>query len=545
MDLKFELDHIYSQVYSMNEASTEDQRILIAGFEDAINEGLGKWLGKVAGKITSAPSKIGRAIKKGYDVVKKGAVDLYNKGKELGTKAVDAVRDFFKKTGEKITDLLDQWGKKITEGWARFTQWCKETYDKIGDSLVKFWQAVKDKSASMVDAVSVFWQNMKNKLRNAYEATKKRFVDFGVNLKNWITENWGKLKEWSSEKYEGAVEWLRLKYEAAIDAIRAGKGKVTDAAKWIATWLVIRPYNWVAAKIKTIPELYKQFKAWLEKQAMEFKLGFEETAGRPFDRAKGFIIPPTFPDLNVSGEAPEEEDVTSRYDASKDPFSLGTKDEWKRLGLAKRTKSGKNNLQVLVEKYYDLKKEGLRDNEIVLSMGAWMVDNFPKSGVVTENSSQELEVKPGEEEKAEKLKEKIDAEKDERRLKLLKRELRSLMKYSDANVDEDTIGSSTIEVIDKVMEDPRISFYLDDADDKSIEKAVIYLSDNGMIDRLMDSKRDLLRILKDNGFTDKAAAALEKYVSSAPKKKKVMPLPEYEYQESMRYIMTFESFNRK
>ena len=547
MDLKFELDRIYEMVYTMNEANEDDKRILIAGFEDAINEGIGKWLGKVAGKVAGAPSKIGKAVKK-------GAVDLYNKGKELGNKAVSAVKDFFKKTGEKISSMLDQWGTKIKEGWAKFTEWCKSTYDKIGDSLVQFWQAVKDKSEGLVDTLTVFWLNMKNKLRLAYESTKKRFVQFGGDLVKWVTDNWDKLKEWSSTKYEGAMEWLRLKYDAAIEALRAGKGKVADAAKWIATWLAIKPYTWIAEKIKRIPEIYKQFKVWLEKQAMEFKLGFEETAGRPFDRAKGFIIPPTFPDVNVRGQASEEEEVTSTYDAGKDPFSLGENNDWKKLGLPKVTKSGKNNIQNIVERYYELQDEGLSKNEIVLSMGSWMLENYKNSGVVTGNSEQNLVVRSGEEKRADELQKRIDAETDKGKITLLRRELRSLQTYDESKVDEDAIGKTTIDVIERVMEDPRISLYLNDASDKKIEAAIDFLSKKGMLDSLTFDKkdgsrevrgRDLERKLKDNGFTDKAVNALTGHLSTMPKKRNVMPLPEMQFEEGMKYIMTFEGFINK
>ena len=547
MQLKAELDSIYEYIYRLNEASAEDQKYLIAGFEDAVNEGIAKWLGKVAGKITSAPSKIGKAIKSGYEKVKTKAKEIYDKGKEFGKKVVSSVKNWFVKAGESISRMMGEWRNKISQGWETFSNWCKATYDKIAGKMLEIWTTLKEKNFGM-DAVMKFWESMKSKLVEAYKATKEKFIQWGGNLSEWVTKNWEKLKDWASEKYDGAVEWLRNKYTAAIEFLKS-KGalageKIKDAAKWIATWLCIKPYTWILDKVKRIPELWNNFKAWLEKQAMEFKLGFEETSGRPFSRAKGFINPPEILEPGIAAPNAQEEEVKSLYDAAKDPFSLGADNDWKKLGLPKRLKSGKNNLQKVADKYYELKQEGLSKTEIALSMGTWMVENFPKSGVVTENSEQELEAKPGEEKRVKELNDRIDAETDKRKLTELKRELRSLMKYSDAKIDEEAIGKTTVGAVESIISDPRISLYLDDASDDLIAGAIEHMSSNGQLDSLIERKRELASLLRNNGVTDKAAAALESHISKMPKKRKVMPLPEMQFEEGMRYIMTFEKFNR-
>ena len=547
MQLKAELDSIYEYIYRLNEASAEEQKYLIAGFEDAVNEGIAKWLGKTAGKIAGAPSRVGKAIKRGYEKATTKAKEIYDKGRDLGRKVVGGVKDWFAKAADSISRMMGEWKDKISQGWEAFSNWCKATYDKIAGKMLEIWTTLKEKNFGM-DAVMKFWESMRSKLAEAYRATKEKFTQWGGNLSEWVTKNWEKLKDWASEKHDGALEWLRNKYTAAIELLKS-KGeiageKIKDAAKWIATWLWIKPYTWILDKVKRIPELWNNFKTWLEKQAMEFKLGFEETSGRPFSRAKGFINPPEILEPGIAAPNAQEEEAKSQYDASKDPFSLGEDNDWKRLGLSKRTKSGRNNLQEIAEKYYDLKKAKLRDNEIALSIGSWMVENFPKSGVVTENSEQRLEVKPGEEKRAKQLRDKIDSETEKGKLTLLKRELRGLMRYSDADVDEEEIGRVTVEVIERAMEDPRISLYLDDADEKSISKAIEHLSDKGMIDRLAERKEDLTRVLKDNGLTERAAAALKAHISKTPKRRKVMPLPEMQYDEGMKHIMTFEKFKR-
>ncbi len=108
MNLKLKLDRIYNEVYRTNEANSEDRKIIIAGFEDAINEGIGKWLGKAAGSIASAPSKIGKAVKTTWDTISNKTKDLYNKGVEKGKEVVANVKDWFKRTGEAISKSIGE-----------------------------------------------------------------------------------------------------------------------------------------------------------------------------------------------------------------------------------------------------------------------------------------------------------------------------------------------------------------------------------------------------------------------------------------------------
>lgn len=548
MQLKAELDSIYYEVYKLSESTGEDQKYLMAGFEDAINEGIAKWLGKMAGKVYSAPSKIGKAIKSGYDKVKTGAKNIYDKGVELGRTAVTKIKDWFSKATESIKNTLGEWKNKLSQGWETFTNWCKETFDKVAGKLTELWKAMKDKNFGM-DALAKFWNSMKEKISEAYNRTKAKFVEFGANIAEWVTKNWEDLKAWSTEKYDGALEWLRNKYDAALEYLKTKGGqvkdKVQDAAKWIATWICIKPYTWILNKVKSIPELFASFKEWLQKQALEFKTGFEDKAGRPWDRAKGFINPPELLPDGIKAPNVEEEEITKTYDETKNPFSLGKNNEWSRLGLSKRTKSGRNLVQAVIEKYHELEGEGLRKNEVELKMGSWMAQTFKKAGVVTGNSEQDLVIKQGNEKRAEELEKKINGTTDKGKLTLLKRELSSLKVYGDAKVDEDEIGKTTVDVVKAVMDDPRIFLYVDDASDENIKNAIDYMSQNGLLDNLTAARVE--SEARNNGLTEKAQKALVDFVKAQPKKRKTMNLPEFEYDEyeSMRYIITFESFKTK
>jgi len=102
MNLQYELDIIYQNVYKMNESlSREDFDILRAGFEDGINEGFGKWLGTIAGKVS------------------KGARDAWAGTKNFANKAIDKTKDLYKRGKE--------WAE---EAWEKLKTWVSETKRK-------------------------------------------------------------------------------------------------------------------------------------------------------------------------------------------------------------------------------------------------------------------------------------------------------------------------------------------------------------------------------------------------------------------------------
>lgn len=532
MNLKLKLDRIYDEVYAMNENNADDQRIIIAGFEDAVNEGIGKWLGKIAGGVASAPSKIGGAIRSGWDKVSKKTADLYQKGTELGKKVVTNVKDWFKETGAAISKKLGEWGDRIKSGWQNFKDWCKDTFDKLGKSIVEFWEATKEKGGQFIDAIGKFWSDMKEKIKKAYATTIEKFASWGEGARKWVKENYANLKEWSKEKYEGAVEFLRAKYDAALEFIvkksNATGNALKKAMSAIATWVVLKPYTWILTNVKKIPALYESFKKWLQQQANEFKLGFEETAGRPWDRSKGYMIPPTFPDVNLRGDAKVEEDPKSNYNASKDAFSLGEGNAWKELGLPKRTPKGRSIVTELIKKLYELTHDdkgndlGLKDSEKALAIGGWFSeksessDLYRKSTIATENQK-EVE------------KEVTDEQGNSKKVMV-------------NVIDEQAVGEKLIDIINKVTEDPRLYLYHEGASPKKIDEAIQYMISKGMLDQLVGGEKDLAKQLRDRGMSDNAITKLIEAKRTQKPAKKSMPLPEVQFGEGMKYIKTFERF---
>jgi len=547
MNLKLQLDRIYNDVYRTNETNSEDRKIIIAGFEDAINEGLGNWLGKATGSIASAPGKIGKSLRTTWDTISNKTKDLYNKGVEKGKEVVLKVKDWFKETGETISRNIGEWGNRLKSGWANFTEWCKKTYYNIGLSLVGFWEATKDKAGDFANAISKFWSDMTEKIKNAYKSTIEKMAELGGNASKWVKENWKSLKEWGSDKYEGAVEWLREKYNDALEfivnATNTTGSKLKKAISFIAAWTVIKPYTWIKDKIEKIPALYESFKKWLEVQAKEFKLGFEQTAGRPWNRAKGYMIPLTFPDVNLKAIQDDEEEwekSKQKYAEMDEPFVLG---EWSKLGMPKSNKSGKSivgELMTLVDliSHDDTGKDAGKDIEdIEKELGDWIVQQAAKRSIYS-NSNPYKEVY--DKRVAKSGKDKLD--------------------YNDfTNNDKSSIGKSIIEVLDELRMDPRFPLYDENAKKEDIERVAGSLANSEALKKMSSySKSDLIKELRNKGISEIAAEMTAEIIGDSnkeetkeitlssgknvtTKKRASMALPEREF-EGLVYLKTFEKF---
>lgn len=314
MILKIELDNIYDQVYMVRESlSEEESRIFIAGFEDGINEGIGKWLGKAAGWISDIPNK----VRKGAKWLGDKARDLYGKGKEWAKKAVDKLKGWMSAAGEKIRGWVSDAGKWISEKYELFVEKMKSVFSAMSKKIVELWEATKEKSKAFWEATKSFFSKMVDSIKSGYKSVKEKLSKMGAGISEWVKKNWVKLKEGLAN----AKDKLGDLYRRALEAIKKGGAA---AKKWlgvVALWLIIKPAKKVSEFFRKIPELYREYsgrlKAFIDKEILDFKIGFEEGAKRPWDREKGFINKTQYPEMKVDPILPEEPVVKNRY---KDPL---------------------------------------------------------------------------------------------------------------------------------------------------------------------------------------------------------------------------------
>jgi len=314
MSLKIELDFIYERIYMMKESlSAEESSILIAGFEDGINEGIGKWLGKAAGWISDTPRKLKKSVGLAVDKAR----DLYKKGKEWAGNAIDKMKAWMSDAYEKIAAWMSDAGKWISEKYDIFVQKMEEAFSAMGKKLVELWEATKEKSKALFEATKNLFERIVDSVKKGYYSAKEKLSRMGDGISAWVKRNWERLKE----GYVAATDKLSDMYRSAIEALKKGG---LAAKKWIrivALKLVIIPAKKAVKWLKKLPSLYKEYmdrlKKFIDSEVQEFKLGFEQGAGRPWDRAKGFINKTEYPEIKVDAPRPE----VAMHSIHEDPFA--------------------------------------------------------------------------------------------------------------------------------------------------------------------------------------------------------------------------------
>jgi len=155
-ELRNILEKANTSYYMINEKYGEDQaKLFEAGFWDKLKTGaskVGSFFGKTAGSATNIGKSAVAGVKQAADTVAGGVkqavgnvVDktklAYQKGAELGNKALDAVKnvagkisDFFGKAWEGLMNAPEAFWNKMKEGW-----------NTVADEFVKLKETAGDK----------------------------------------------------------------------------------------------------------------------------------------------------------------------------------------------------------------------------------------------------------------------------------------------------------------------------------------------------------------------------------------------------------------
>ena len=294
MNLKNELDIIYQSVYKMNESlSPEDFDILISGFEDGINEGLGKWLGSMAGKVSNAWTGTKKFASQSIDKTK----DLYRRGRKYATDAWEKLKTWVEETTLTIKGKIEDATKWVSTKFNTFIEKIASLYKDITSKIKEAWSSLSDKSSKFFEAIRSMFKNLMTSISKAIKGAVEKFIVMKDELVNWVKTNWTMLKKWVIDTKDGVLGGLSNIFNKAIEAIKGGSGATVKYAKIIATFIIIKPALMIANGVRKIPALYREYinrlKYFVKNEIEGFRIGFEEGSGRPWDRAKGFINQPT------------------------------------------------------------------------------------------------------------------------------------------------------------------------------------------------------------------------------------------------------------
>lgn len=200
------MDAIYMELYSLKEScSPKEWTLLREGFWDKVKNiagGAANAAGKAVGNVTGA-------ISKSVDYVHDLGTSVYDKGVELGKKAVEVTKDFYNKAKGAITQGIESIKKAPGQLWDSVTNLCStvageiaETYKKAKEKGEEWLKAAKETAVNL-------YTSMAEGLTNLYESTKE-----------WATKNMEAFKKMVTEKKAELLEIATTAVKSANAAIK-------------------------------------------------------------------------------------------------------------------------------------------------------------------------------------------------------------------------------------------------------------------------------------------------------------------------------------
>ena len=301
-----EIDLIFEKVYTVNESmSTFERKVLIQGFEDGLNEGLGSWLGKAFAKtknfFTGLPDK---------------AKDLYQKGKELASKAWNWIKDLAVKIGTAIKNGFNTAVNWVTTNFKKFTEWVSDTYNKAIEGVKSAWQKFKGKVAQFSDWCVDMWNKLVVNVKELVKKTREKLSALGAKISEWVANSWEKIKEVAEKAKNSTIEAFRKLGEWVSNALKTGLTKAGEIARGVLL-VCMWPFNKLWELVKKIPALAQKLVQiitnYINSEIEDFKRAYAEEMER-YRQSK--LTPPTPPSTpnqdepNVDLTLPEDDEMS-------------------------------------------------------------------------------------------------------------------------------------------------------------------------------------------------------------------------------------------
>jgi phage-related protein len=306
---KSTIQDIYDKVYRLDESiSSEDRKILIMGFENGMNEGLGSFIGKTIAKtknlFTGAKDKAvdgwDSFKQKSSDVldkVKSKGSDMWNKGKELAKNAWESIGNFFKDIKNKVSQGLSAAGKALSNGYDAFKTKVSEVYDNAKITIFNAIEASKEKIAEFKTACQKLFTDITSKIESFFISTREKITQ----MKGWVSKSYESIKKSIIDAKKSGVKWFSEFAEKVSRLMESSGGKakkISAVALFICTWPFIKMIN----GFKKMPEIYRNavdsVKAFFNKEIQDFWKGYNEEMDKfNIERAtkrKGRTLSPSF-----------------------------------------------------------------------------------------------------------------------------------------------------------------------------------------------------------------------------------------------------------
>ena len=192
------MNRIYSEMnYVKESVSYRDSQLLMEGWRDMLKAAVGgtsKFLGKTVQTVSNISSEI------------------YDKGVELGKKAVEVAQELL----NKITEVCKTTVATIKAAPGKILDVCRDLYASISNEVGEIWKKATEKGGEWLE-------NAKKTISDIYARCSKSLVE-GVNT----------FKDWATKNVEEFKTMVANKKAELTEAAEVAKLSTNESAKKIA-----------------------------------------------------------------------------------------------------------------------------------------------------------------------------------------------------------------------------------------------------------------------------------------------------------------------
>jgi len=275
--LESKIQIIFDQVYStrINESLSNYERLqLISGFEDTINEGIGKLLAKGANLVSSFGDRLAGGAKNAYNYVTTKSSEYYEKGKKLAGDAIESLKNFKDKLVADIVEGYNNALAKITAGYESFKNSMTLVYQNVIKNIQESYTAMKDKAEAFAEYIKGAFSEILAKISLLAQQSKEKFLAMKEGFKEWSQKNKQSILESLDEAKSIGISGLERAIMLAKNALEGGK----DVLKFIGILSIViitAPIILLIKGLKAIPGLIESAKEmisnYIQKEIEEYK----------------------------------------------------------------------------------------------------------------------------------------------------------------------------------------------------------------------------------------------------------------------------------